>query len=109
MNSHFIKECQNGDSTKLDYTPRSLPNAGGSQTNHHNITLLRVAFGNKSYIPISWKVVLWMPKKLGIVSITPSVGYLNKYPGKVFGSSFLHHDERMASNQHIEPNWHSIT
>ena len=31
-------ECQNGDSTKPDFAPRSLPNAGVFQTNHHNIS-----------------------------------------------------------------------
>ena len=38
VNSSLTKECQNGDSTKPDSTPRSLPNTVGFQTNHHDIS-----------------------------------------------------------------------
>ena len=38
VNSSLTKECQNGDSTKPDSTPRSLPNTVGFQTNHHGIS-----------------------------------------------------------------------
>ena len=34
--SSLTKECQNGDSTKPDSTPRSLPNTVGFQTNHYD-------------------------------------------------------------------------
>ena len=37
MNSSLTKECQNGDSTQPDSTPKSLPNTAGFQTNHHDI------------------------------------------------------------------------
>ena len=34
--TNLTRECQNGDSTKPDSTPRSLPNTVGFQTNNHN-------------------------------------------------------------------------
>ena len=36
VNPSLTNECQNGDSTKPDSTPRSLPNTAGFQTNHHD-------------------------------------------------------------------------
>ena len=36
VNSSLTRECQNGDSTKPDSAPKSLPNAVGFQTNHYN-------------------------------------------------------------------------
>ena len=37
VNSSLTKERQNGDSTKPDSTPRSLPNTVGFQTNHRDM------------------------------------------------------------------------
>ena len=60
MNSHLTKEYQNGDFTKPDSTPRSLPNAGGFQTNRHNIYIFDVSIllegiGN-SHIPVGVRI-----------------------------------------------------
>ena len=63
VNSSFTKECQNGDSTKPDSTPRSLSNTVGFQANHHNKSIC-VSFMGKLDTPSfvsglnAWIVVL---------------------------------------------------
>ena len=44
VHSSLTKKFQNGDSTKPDSTPRSLPNTVGFQTNHHGSSRTIVEF-----------------------------------------------------------------